>query len=333
MARTQQDPRQSPAVCWNQWVRCDASPRPGHYVKVADARHARQACACVQSLRRIHPRSRPHETVAPLPSTAHARQHRIAGRRSRAAAAAVATRTAAPAPTPVPKARASSSCSTSRATGICSTTCCRQRSNLADFASAESLLDHLTATARAQGKDRYFSYLTTPGRGELAARRGPVHRLRPPHPHRPGEPPDDHSRSSKAARRPRRACSAATRSSPWTRAAASCRCRSCSPTARPRSATLLGPAEAGVRRGLRLLRNGATREVSIVKRTVTIDPVLERLRHAGAAAGRHAGRGLPEPAQLHRHRGRAAARRVRRGSARSASATSSSTCATTAAGW
>ena len=35
----------------------------------------------------------------------------------------------------------------------------------------------------------------------------------------------------------------------------------------------LGPAEAGVRRGLRLLRNGVTRDVSLVKRTVTIDPV------------------------------------------------------------
>lgn len=31
----------------------------------------------------------------------------------------------------------------------------------ASFATAAELLDHLTATARAQGKDRYFSYLTT----------------------------------------------------------------------------------------------------------------------------------------------------------------------------
>jgi carboxyl-terminal processing protease len=35
----------------------------------------------------------------------------------------------------------------------------------------------------------------------------------------------------------------------------------------------LGPAEAGVQRGLRLLRDGGTREVVLVKRTVTIDPV------------------------------------------------------------
>jgi C-terminal processing protease CtpA/Prc len=35
----------------------------------------------------------------------------------------------------------------------------------------------------------------------------------------------------------------------------------------------LGPADAGVSRGLRLLRNGVTRDVTLVKRTVTIDPV------------------------------------------------------------
>jgi C-terminal processing protease CtpA/Prc len=35
--------------------------------------------------------------------------------------------------------------------------------NIGDYATAQELLDALTATARAQGKDRYFSYLTTPG--------------------------------------------------------------------------------------------------------------------------------------------------------------------------
>jgi C-terminal processing protease CtpA/Prc len=34
--------------------------------------------------------------------------------------------------------------------------------NTGDYATAQELLDALTATARAQGKDRYFSYLTTP---------------------------------------------------------------------------------------------------------------------------------------------------------------------------
>lgn len=34
--------------------------------------------------------------------------------------------------------------------------------NIADFADAQALLDSLTATARAQGKDRFFSHLTTP---------------------------------------------------------------------------------------------------------------------------------------------------------------------------
>ena len=34
--------------------------------------------------------------------------------------------------------------------------------NLGDYATAQELLDALTATARAQGKDRFFSFLTTP---------------------------------------------------------------------------------------------------------------------------------------------------------------------------
>jgi C-terminal processing protease CtpA/Prc len=34
--------------------------------------------------------------------------------------------------------------------------------NIGDYPTAQELLDALTATARAQGKDRYFSYLTTP---------------------------------------------------------------------------------------------------------------------------------------------------------------------------
>jgi carboxyl-terminal processing protease len=37
---------------------------------------------------------------------------------------------------------------------------------------------------------------------------------------------------------------------------------------------LLGPADVGVQRGLRLLRNGVTFEVQMTKRTVTIDPVV-----------------------------------------------------------
>jgi hypothetical protein len=38
---------------------------------------------------------------------------------------------------------------------------------------------------------------------------------------------------------------------------------------------VLGPADIGVQRGLRLLRDGVTREVTLVKRTVTIDPVSD----------------------------------------------------------
>ncbi len=71
--------------------------------------------------------------------------------------------------------------------------------NLAEFEDAEQLLEHLTATAREQGKDRHFSYLTT--RAEEQALLGDGRFI------------------------------AATRSWPWTQAAASPRPATCSPTA------------------------------------------------------------------------------------------------------
>ena len=144
--------------------------------------------------------------------------------------------------------------------------------DLAAYATAEELLDALTATARAQGKDRFFSYLTTHRRGSVAARR-----RRSSSASASATAPTratglSSSTCSRAVRRPKQACNAATKSSPWTRAAASCRCRRRSQTARPFT-DLLGPADAGVRRGLRVLRDGATLELSLTKRTVTIDPV------------------------------------------------------------
>ena len=52
--------------------------------------------------------------------------------------------------------------------------------DLAQFPTAAELLDELTATARAQGKDRFFSFLTTRdedsallGEGEAASPRQP----------------------------------------------------------------------------------------------------------------------------------------------------------------
>lgn len=44
--------------------------------------------------------------------------------------------------------------------------------NTADYATAQELLDALTATARAQGKDRFFSYLTTPDADSSFLREG-----------------------------------------------------------------------------------------------------------------------------------------------------------------
>ena len=146
--------------------------------------------------------------------------------------------------------------------------------NPADFVDAESLLDHLTATARAQGKDRYFSYLTTPaaensllGAGQfigfgLRTRTDPVNRPMILEVFEGGPAADAgiergdeivavDSGSGYVAVSELLADGTTTISD------------------------VLGPAQTGLRRGLRLLRDGATREASIVKRTVTIDPIAD----------------------------------------------------------
>jgi carboxyl-terminal processing protease len=143
--------------------------------------------------------------------------------------------------------------------------------NQASFATAEALLDHLTATARAQGKDRYFSYLTTRaaeqsllGEGEFV---GFGFRTRTEPVNRPMLL--DVFESSPAAEGGMQrgdeivAVDSGSGYVPVSQLLAD-------------GSTItdaLGPAEEGVRRGLRLLRNGATRDVVLVKRTVTIDPV------------------------------------------------------------
>ena len=144
--------------------------------------------------------------------------------------------------------------------------------NVADFPDAESLLDHLTATAREQGKDRHFSYLTTPaaedsllGEGQfigfgLRTRTDPVNR--------PmilevfeASPASDAgiARGDEIV-----AVDSGSGFVPVSELLAD---------GTTTISDVLGPAEAGLRRGLRLLRGGTTRDVSIVKRTVTIDPV------------------------------------------------------------
>jgi len=145
--------------------------------------------------------------------------------------------------------------------------------NTADFADAEELLDYLTATARDQGKDRYFSYLTTRaaensllGEGQFIGfgfrtRTDPVNR------------PMilevfEASPASEAGMLRGDEIVAVDSGSGYV----------------PVSVLLadgttisdvLGPAEVGVQRGLRLLRDGVSRDVTLVKRTVTIDPVSD----------------------------------------------------------
>ena len=146
--------------------------------------------------------------------------------------------------------------------------------NVADYPDAETLLDALTATARAEGKDRYFSYLTTPaaensllGEGQfvgfgLRTRTDPVNR--------PmilevfeGSPAADAgiARGDEIV-----AVDSGSGFVPVAVLLAD---------GTTTISDVLGPAEAGLRRGLRLLRDGSTREVSIVKRVVTIDPVAD----------------------------------------------------------
>jgi len=141
----------------------------------------------------------------------------------------------------------------------------------AGFPTAESLLDHLTATAREQRKDRFFSYLTTRsaensllGEGQFV---GFGFRTRTDPVSRPFVTEVFESSPAADAGLQRGdeivAVDAGAGFVPVAQWLAD-------------GSTIsdaLGPAEAGVRRGLRLLRNGTTREATLTKRTVTIAPV------------------------------------------------------------
>jgi C-terminal processing protease CtpA/Prc len=139
------------------------------------------------------------------------------------------------------------------------------------FPTAASLLDHLTATARAQRKDRFFSYLTTRsaensllGAGEFV---GFGFRTRTDPVSRPFVTEVFESSPAADAGLQRGdeivAVDAGAGFVPVTQLLADGTTIS----------DALGSAEVGVRRGLRLLRNGATREATLTKRAVTIDPV------------------------------------------------------------
>jgi C-terminal processing protease CtpA/Prc len=145
--------------------------------------------------------------------------------------------------------------------------------DLADFDDAVQLLDHLTATARAQGKDRYFSYFTTRAADNAVLGEGQFNgfgfRLRTETGNRPFV--TEVFESSPAAEAGLRrgdeivAVDAGSGFVPVAELLADGSSIS----------EELGPAEVGVRRGLRLTSGGVSREVAMTKRTVTIDPVSD----------------------------------------------------------
>ena len=142
----------------------------------------------------------------------------------------------------------------------------------ASYATAEDLLDALTATARAQGKDRFFSYLTTKsaedsllGEGQFV---GFGFRSRTDTGNRPfildvfeGSP------AAEAGLQRGDEAIAVDQGSGFVPLSQSLADGTTSFT------DLLGTADVGVQRGLRVLRNGQAIDVQLTKRTVTIDPV------------------------------------------------------------
>lgn len=144
---------------------------------------------------------------------------------------------------------------------------------LGDYATAEELLDALTAGARAQGRDRFFSYLTTKaeensllGEGEFI---GFGFRTRTDPGNRPmlvdvfeGGPAADAGlvRGDEIV--------AVDQGSGFVPVSQSL-------AGGGTITDLLGAAEQGVVRGLRVLRSGSTFDVSLTKRTVAIDPVSD----------------------------------------------------------
>ena len=144
--------------------------------------------------------------------------------------------------------------------------------DLAQFPTAAELLDELTATARAQGKDRFFSFLTTRdedsallGEGEfigfgLRTRTDPGPRVFV------SEVFEQSPASEAGIERGDEIVAVDSGSGFVTTADLLASGDTIS--------DVLGPAEIGLQRGLRLADpSAATREVSLTKRTVTIDPV------------------------------------------------------------
>jgi C-terminal processing protease CtpA/Prc len=143
--------------------------------------------------------------------------------------------------------------------------------NLADYATAETLLDSLTATAREQRMDRHFSYITTKAAENSLLGEGQFNgfgfRTRTDPVNRPfildvfaASP------ASEAGLQRGDEIVAVDQGSGWVPVSESL-------ASGGTITDLLGPSDVGVTRGLRLTRGGVTRDVSMTKRTVTIDPV------------------------------------------------------------
>jgi C-terminal processing protease CtpA/Prc len=142
----------------------------------------------------------------------------------------------------------------------------------AEFVSAADLLDHLTAEARGEGKDRFFSFLTTRAEDAALLDEGEFvgfgFRTRTdPGPRVFVLEVFENSPASEAGLNRGDEIVAVDEGNGYV---AVDELLDSGDTIND----ALGPAEAGVRRGLRLAdSSAATREVSLVKRVVTIDPV------------------------------------------------------------
>ena len=141
------------------------------------------------------------------------------------------------------------------------------------FSTAEELLGHLTATAREQGKDRYFSYLTTRAEEDSLLGAGQFVGFGLRTRTEPGPRPFvtevfESSPASDAGLQRGDEIVAVDSGSGFVPVSELLADGSSISDA-------LGPAESGLRRGLRLLRPGFPEpiEASLVKRVVTIEPV------------------------------------------------------------
>ncbi|MDH4312269.1 MAG: S41 family peptidase, partial [Gammaproteobacteria bacterium] len=133
-------------------------------------------------------------------------------------------------------------------------------------------LDALTATARAQGKDRFFSYLTTKSAENSLLGEGQFDGFGFRSRTDPGNRPFildvfEGSPAAEAGLLRGDEVIAVDQGSGFVSVSQSLADGSTTFT------DLLGAAEVGIERGLRVLRNGQTLEMRLVKRTVTIDPV------------------------------------------------------------